>query len=253
MTNMRRFYCAVSVFTTTVNAKSLILRGSDFAPTESMEVGHQLSTARTQRGLTLDDVSRTTKIPVSILDAIERNDSARLPQGFFTRAFVRAYAQEVGVNADDLLDNSELQAVPLDTRHGHVPLDEPSNSKSLFAGIAIGVMCTMFYSGYASQAAAPVVPQVAVATAATGVESAALTPPPCVLATPAEAPVQSAQRPAPAVRPAHVETPAQSIPVTHIVSGDQAESSATTVESSPTLSDAILPSSDPAPASVEQF
>src|SRR5687768_8486798 len=125
-----------------------------------MEFGHQLSAARQQRGLTLDDVSRATKIPVSILDAIDRNDRARLPQGFFTRAFVRAYAQEVGVKADDVLDNSDVQAVPLDTRHGHVPIEEPSNSKSLFAGIAIGVMCTMFYSGYASQAAAPVVPHV---------------------------------------------------------------------------------------------
>jgi hypothetical protein len=216
-----------------------------------MEVGHLLSTARQQRGLTLDDLSRTTKIPVSILDAIERNDSARLPQGFFTRAFVRAYAREVGVNADDVLDTSDVQAVPLDTRRGHVPIEEPSNSKSLFAGIAIGVMCTMFYSGYASQAAAPVVPQVAAATA--GVERAAYTPPPCVLATPAEAPVQSAQRPAPAARPAHVAAPVRSIPVTHIVSGNQPEPGAITIESSPTMSDAILPASEPAPAPVEQF
>ena len=218
-----------------------------------MEVGHQLSTARQQRGFTLDDVSRATKIPVSILDAIERNDSARLPQGFFTRAFVRAYAQEVGVNADDLLDNSELEAVPVDRRHGHIPIDEPSSSKSLFAGLAIGVMCTMFYSGYASQAPASVASGAAIASITAPVVPVAFTPPPCVSATPAEPPVPSVRRTAPAMASQQVDAPVQSLPATHIVSGNQSESSTPPVESSPTLSDAILPTPDPVPSPVEQF
>ncbi|HUP38893.1 MAG TPA: hypothetical protein VM115_02145 [Vicinamibacterales bacterium] len=184
---------------------------------------------------------------------ISSSQSFRLPQGFFTHAFVRAYAQEVGVNPDDLLDNSELQAVPLDTRHGHVPIDEPSNSKSLCAGIAIGVMCTMFYSGYASKAPAAVASEAAIASITGPVEPVAYTPPPCVSATPAETPVASVRRPAPTVPSPHVDAPVQSIPVTHTVSGNQSEPSATPVESSPTLSDAILPTSDPVPSPVEQF
>lgn len=217
-----------------------------------MEVGHQLSTARQQRGLTLDDVSRTTKIPVSILEAIERNDTARLPQGFFTRAFVRAYAHEVGVNADDLLDNANLEEVPVDRRHGHVPIEEPSSSKSLFAGLALGVMCTMFYSGYASQESAPVAPEVAVASVTAAAQPVAFAPPPCATAAPFDTPVQSVRRPSPAPSE-HVAAPVQSISVTHVVSGNQSEPTATAGDSAPTLSDAILPTSDPAPAPVEQF
>lgn len=236
----------MSIFTTSAGAKSLIRRGSDFAPNRNMEVGHQLSTARQQRGLTLDDVSRATKIPVSILDAIERNDNARLPQGFFTRAFVRAYAHEVGVKADDLLDNSEVQAVPLDTRHGHVPIEDQTSSTSLFAGIAIGVLCTMFYSGYASQAPEAIASEVAVATATAAAEPVAFAPPPCAPATPVDAPVQSVRRPVPAVPAEHVDAPVQSIPVTHIVSGNHPQATAPAAEPSPTLSDAILPTTDPA-------
>src|SRR5688572_16260182 len=102
-----------------------------------MEVGHQLSTARQRRGLTLDDISRTTKIPVSLLEAIERDDVARLPQVFFLRAFVRAYAHEVGVNADELLDNARLGGVEevADAPNVSVPIDEPSSSKPFFAGL----------------------------------------------------------------------------------------------------------------------
>jgi cytoskeleton protein RodZ len=34
------------------------------------------------------------------LEALERNDLSRLPGGIFTRAFIRAYAQEVGLDPD---------------------------------------------------------------------------------------------------------------------------------------------------------
>jgi cytoskeleton protein RodZ len=224
----------------------LILDGNDLAHSRCMEVGHQLSTARQRRGLTLDDISRTTKIPVSLLEAIERDDVARLPQGFFTRAFVRAYAHEVGVNADDLLDRAQLGEVEevADAPVVHVPIEEPSSSKSLFVGLALGVACTMFYSSYASPAQ-PAVPSPAAVTSVTArVEPAAFAPPPCAPAAPVEAPV-------PIRRPA----PVQSIPVTHIVPATQVEPSSAIADSAPVMSDAILPTPDPAPAPspVEQF
>jgi cytoskeletal protein RodZ len=212
-----------------------------------MEVGHQLFTARQRRGLTLDDISRTTKIPVSLLEAIERDDVARLPQGFFTRAFVRAYAHEVGVNADDLLDHARLGEVEVeqfaDAPIVNVPIEEPSSSKSLFVGLAIGVACTMFYSSYASPASVP--SPVAVTAVTERVEPAALAAPPCVAPAPVETPVQRVRR----------EPPLQPTPVSHVVAANQADASAAVVESSPVVSDAILPTPDPAPstAPVEQF
>ena len=42
-----------------------------------------------------------TRISMQALDAIERNDIARLPGGIFSRAFVRGYAQEVGLDPEE--------------------------------------------------------------------------------------------------------------------------------------------------------
>jgi cytoskeleton protein RodZ len=42
----------------------------------------------------------STKLSVSALEALERNDVAKLPDGLFTRAFVRSYATEVGLDPD---------------------------------------------------------------------------------------------------------------------------------------------------------
>ena len=65
------------------------------------DIGSRLQQAREQRGLTLRDIATTTKISMTALTAIERNDFARLPGGLFARAYVRAFAAEVGLNADE--------------------------------------------------------------------------------------------------------------------------------------------------------
>jgi cytoskeletal protein RodZ len=46
------------------------------------------------------------------LEALERNDLTRLPGGLFTRAFIRAYAQEVGLDPDRTIQDfiAELPA-----------------------------------------------------------------------------------------------------------------------------------------------
>jgi cytoskeleton protein RodZ len=230
-----------------------------------MEVGQQLSEARQRRNLTLADISRTTKIPVHLLDKIERNDIDHLPQGFFTRAFVRAYAKEVGVDADALLnvDLGEIEEVAVEAPATAIPIQEPSSSRSLFFVLAFLAACTMFFAGFASQfysgfvspAPAPVSPPVAVASVSDRVESAAFAPPPCAPAIPADTPVQSVRRPAAAVPSETLETPVQPIPVTHVVPRNEVETSAASVDSPPDVSDAIVPTPDPipSPAPIEQF
>lgn len=66
------------------------------------DIGSRLQQAREQRGLTLRDIANTTKISTATLNAIEHNDFARLPGGVFSRAYVRAFAAEVGLDADEL-------------------------------------------------------------------------------------------------------------------------------------------------------
>jgi cytoskeleton protein RodZ len=62
--------------------------------------GEQLRHAREARGISLRQVANVTRITVRALEAVERNDLSRLPGGIFTRAFVRAYAAEVGLDPE---------------------------------------------------------------------------------------------------------------------------------------------------------
>jgi cytoskeletal protein RodZ len=69
----------------------------------STDIGSRLQCAREQRRLTLRDIANVTKISMTSLKAIERNDFAQLPGGVFRRAYIRAFAAEVGLNADALV------------------------------------------------------------------------------------------------------------------------------------------------------
>ena len=64
------------------------------------ELGTRLKQAREALGLPLKDIADRTKISVTALEALERNDLSRLPGGIFGRAFVRAYAAELGLDGD---------------------------------------------------------------------------------------------------------------------------------------------------------
>ena len=76
------------------------------------EFGSQLKEARENKGLSLQQVAASTKISVSVLEALERGDFPRLPGGIFSRAFVRSYALEVGINPDTVVAQfvAELEA-----------------------------------------------------------------------------------------------------------------------------------------------
>jgi cytoskeleton protein RodZ len=62
--------------------------------------GAKLREARERRGVSLREIANATKISVGALEALERNDISRLPGGIFSRAFVRSYAIEVGLDPD---------------------------------------------------------------------------------------------------------------------------------------------------------
>src|SRR5262249_6757375 len=53
------------------------------------------------RGISLRQIAAATKISASALEALERNDISKLPGGVFSRAFVRSYAIEVGLDPDE--------------------------------------------------------------------------------------------------------------------------------------------------------
>jgi cytoskeleton protein RodZ len=67
------------------------------------DLGAKLRQARERRGVSLRQVAAATKISVVVLEALERNDPSKLPGGIFSRAFVRSYAAEIGLDPDEAL------------------------------------------------------------------------------------------------------------------------------------------------------
>ncbi len=65
------------------------------------DVGSRLRSAREAKNISLRDIANTTKISVSALEALEQNDVKELPGGIFTRAFLRSYASEVGLDPEE--------------------------------------------------------------------------------------------------------------------------------------------------------
>jgi Helix-turn-helix domain len=57
-----------------------------------------LKTARESTGITLADIASATKIPASLLDALERCDLRHWPKGIFRRSFFRDYARTIGLS-----------------------------------------------------------------------------------------------------------------------------------------------------------
>ena len=63
----------------------------------------ELRRARMARGLSLTEISRRTRIGVGHLRKIDDGDLQGLPAGFYARAFVRAYADAVGLDGELVL------------------------------------------------------------------------------------------------------------------------------------------------------
>ena len=58
--------------------------------------GPRMKRVREERGVSLRDIAERTKISVRTLEALERDEVARLPGGIFSRSIVRAYSEAIG-------------------------------------------------------------------------------------------------------------------------------------------------------------
>lgn len=75
------------------------------------DIGEKLSEARKDKGMSISDVEKITKIQSRYLTAIEENDYDKLPGDFYVRAFIRQYANVVGLDGKQLLESYQ-QEVP---------------------------------------------------------------------------------------------------------------------------------------------
>ncbi|WP_166237848.1 helix-turn-helix domain-containing protein [Paenibacillus turpanensis] len=68
------------------------------------DLGQLLRKAREEKGLTLDELQEATKIRKRYLEAIEEGQLSALPGSFYVRAFVKSYAEAVGLDPDEVLE-----------------------------------------------------------------------------------------------------------------------------------------------------
>jgi transcriptional regulator with XRE-family HTH domain len=62
--------------------------------------GARLRRRREEQAIALATIAEQTKIKLSLLDALERDDVSHWPSGIFRRAFIRAYADAINLNPD---------------------------------------------------------------------------------------------------------------------------------------------------------
>ncbi|MET7855571.1 helix-turn-helix domain-containing protein [Streptomyces avermitilis] len=118
-------------------------------------VGRVLQQARTDAGLTVEELSSTTRVRIPVVRAIEQNDFTHCGGGFYARAHLRLLARAVGLDPDTLVEQYDadhsgfLEAAPAAplfeaeriTRH------EPLRP-NWAAGLAAAVVAVFTFTGF---------------------------------------------------------------------------------------------------------
>ena len=106
-----------------------------------VDFGGKLRQAREGRGISLRQIAANTKISVAVLEALERNDISKLPGGIFSRAFVRSYAIEVGLDPDETVREylERFHGEPAPEPALHVPVSEQEDQALRHEAVMLGV------------------------------------------------------------------------------------------------------------------
>jgi cytoskeleton protein RodZ len=179
------------------------------------DFGGKLRLARERRGISLRQIAANTKISVAVLEALERNDISKLPGGIFSRAFVRSYAIEVGLDPEktvqEFLERFESQPAATAEVHAPIPEEESSfESQQRMAHVALTLVLIsvpligfVLYFTMRAPRSAPPRPSAAVAEPAPppspppeAVPPASTTPGPAVARSPSAPPNRPAGTPA---------------------------------------------------------
>ncbi|EJQ14543.1 DUF4115 domain-containing protein [Bacillus cereus] len=80
------------------------------------ELGQKLTEAREAKGLSIDQLHEITKIQKRHLVAIEEGNYNVLPGAFYARAFIKQYADAVGLNGEELLVEYQ-STIPQSEKH----------------------------------------------------------------------------------------------------------------------------------------
>jgi cytoskeletal protein RodZ len=105
--------------------------------TDLAEFGRYLKQQRELRGLSREELARTTRISPGLIVALEEGQSEKLPEQVFVQNYVRSYAKAVGLPENEVLNR--LLAVPgvLPPTEQSPVLLESSRRSQAFRGLVV--------------------------------------------------------------------------------------------------------------------
>ena len=85
--------------------------------------GDRLRREREMRGITLEEITESTKVSRRHLEALEGEHFDQLPGGVFNKGFVRAYARFLGINEDQAVADYSAASNEVPEPEGKFPLE----------------------------------------------------------------------------------------------------------------------------------
>jgi len=113
-------------------------------------IGSYLRQQREKAGISLEQISVTTKIRPSLLRNLERDQLDDLPGGVFVRGFVKAYGEAVGTSLERPLEILETQIRPCELEvlsPVAMEEDEPSERRFKVAHLLVLVLALLTMLG----------------------------------------------------------------------------------------------------------
>jgi len=85
-------------------------------------LGSRLRYERERRQISLKSIAESTKIGMTLLEGLERDDVSRWPSGIFRKSFIRSYAEAIGLRPDSVVrEFVERYPDPLETQLAAIP------------------------------------------------------------------------------------------------------------------------------------
>lgn len=103
-------------------------------------IGTYLRREREQRGIALEEIADTTRIPMKTLEAMETGRFEALPGETFVKGFLRSYAQAVGMKPEDVLSRYGMEMRARDVQPVPVRLSTLPPHRGRRFGLAIALV-----------------------------------------------------------------------------------------------------------------
>jgi cytoskeletal protein RodZ len=113
------------------------------------EIGAHLRSARTKKGLSLEDVANKTLIQPRFVTAIEQGKIEELPEALYVRGFIRRIAEVIGINGESLAESFPLGQAQSGSSNAKLigvngPTLRPWHLYAIYFALVIGAVALLY-------------------------------------------------------------------------------------------------------------